>query len=134
MSATSVVVYVEDHRENFALVKKALESTGRFVVLQAETGEEALRTISERRPDAVLLDLDLPGMDGISLALALKADPRLHSIPIIVVTASVMDDERQASLEAGCLAFVEKPFDMKEIEELLIDVVSSKGSIQGLRM
>jgi two-component system cell cycle response regulator DivK len=115
MSTTSVVVYVEDHRENFALVKKALEATGRYEVLQAESGEEALTMISERRPALVLLDLDLPGMDGISMALAMKADPRLHSIPIIVITASVMDDERQAAVDAGCMAFIEKPFDIARL-------------------
>jgi CheY-like chemotaxis protein len=132
MSATSVVVYVEDHRENFELVKKALESTGRFEVLQAETGEEALRLIADRRPDAVLLDLDLPGMDGISLALAMKADARLHSIPIIVVTASVMDNERQASLAAGCLAFVEKPFDIARLRALVTQAIEDGEPLDDL--
>jgi CheY-like chemotaxis protein len=71
-------------------------------------------------------------MDGISLALAMKADARLHSIPIIVVTASVMDNERQASLAAGCLAFVEKPFDIARLRALVTQAIEDGEPLDDL--
>jgi CheY-like chemotaxis protein len=119
VAAPKLVVYVEDNPANFALVCKLLEVTGNYEVLRAEDGETGLTLIKERHPDVVLLDLDLPGITGIEVARRLKGDASTASIPILVVTASVMKREYNSALEAGADVFIEKPFDIAQLRALV---------------
>lgn len=105
------VVYIEDNAANLALVIKVLTHGG-YDVLGAPTGEAGLELVAREKPDLVLLDLDLPGIDGFEVARRLKADRKLARIPVIAISASVMKHEREQALEAGCVCFVEKPFDI----------------------
>lgn len=115
MSETRRVIYVEDNAANFALVQRVLESTGRYSVERAETGELGLEMIRANTPDVILLDLDLPGISGIDVARELRKDPRFGAVPIVVVTASVMKRERTMALDAGAEDFIEKPFDIADL-------------------
>lgn len=119
------VVYIEDNEANLALVRKVLEHGGKFRVLGAATGEEGLELIRQEPPDLVLVDLDLPGMNGFEVARALKADPALAHLPIVAISASVMKQERQQAIEAGCLFFVEKPFDIRELRAVVEEALVS---------
>lgn len=117
--ARTRILYVEDNAANLALVRKVLEHGGRYEVVGAATGEDGLATIREHAPALVLLDLDLPGIDGFAVARALRADPNLSQIPIIAISASVMKHEREQALAAGCSRFVEKPFDIAELRAVV---------------
>lgn len=120
------IVYVEDNPANFVLVRKILEVHGEHVVEQAASGEEGLVRIEAEPPALVLLDLDLPGMSGLDLARRLKADARLRSIPIVAISASVMKDERNQARQAGCVGFLEKPFDIQELRRVVAEAVAGR--------
>ncbi len=117
------VVYVEDNLDNLRLVEWVLESTGRYQVLGATDGLAGLELIRRERPALVLLDIDLPLVDGLELARRIRLDAELKQIPLVAVSASVMRKERQRCLEAGCMAFVEKPFDVIAFTELVSDCI-----------
>ena len=119
MTAATKIVYIEDNRDNFRLVQRLLEVTGRYEVLWAQSGLSGLASTREHRPALVLVDLDLPDIDGLDLARQLRADQELGDIPLIAISANVMHDERRRALDAGCLAFVEKPIDINDFRKLI---------------
>lgn len=121
------IVYVEDNPANFVLVRKVLEVGREHVVEQAVSGEQGLEHILAAPPDLILLDLDLPGMSGLSLAEQLKADPRVQRIPIVAISASVMKEERRQALEAGCAWFLEKPFDIQELRRAVAEALAGRA-------
>jgi len=108
------VVYIEDNPANLALVVRALEATGKFRVFGAADGEAGIELINEQLPALVLVDLDIPGLNGFEVTRMIKAsdNPEVSKIPVAALSANVMQDERQASLDAGCVSFIEKPFDL----------------------
>jgi CheY-like chemotaxis protein len=125
------IVYVEDNPANFVLVRKILEVHGEHVVEQAPSAEDALVRIEADPPALVLLDLDLPGMSGLDLARRLKGDARLRGIPIVAISASVMKDERNQARQAGCVGFLEKPFDIQELRRLVAEAVAGRAPAAG---
>ena len=112
---TKLVVYIEDNPSNFALARKILEWTGKYTVVNAKDGIIGLEMVRQRRPDVVLLDLDLPGISGIEVVQAIRRTPEIARIPVLAVTASVMKRERTQAMAAGCDVFIEKPFDIHEL-------------------
>lgn len=110
-----LVVYIEDNPSNFALARKILEWTGHYQVLGAKDGISGLEMVRERRPDVVLLDLDLPGISGIEVVQAIRRTPEIARTPVLAVTASVMKRERTQAMAAGCDCFIEKPFDIHDL-------------------
>jgi two-component system cell cycle response regulator DivK len=104
-------------------VQLILEATGRYMVLGAADGLAGLDLVREKRPVLVLVDLDLPLIDGFELIKRIRLDPELRAIPLVAVSASVMHRERQRSLDAGCMAFVEKPFDVVAFRDLVDDCI-----------
>ncbi len=129
MAARKLVVYVEDNSANFALVCKLLEATGTYQVLRADDGESGLEIIAARKPDVVLLDLDLPGISGIEVATRLRANQETAKLPILIVTASVMKREHAMAMDAGADAFIEKPFDIMELRALVDDAAGVTASV-----
>jgi CheY-like chemotaxis protein len=128
VSEPLTVLYVEDNDANYTLCKRVLETTGLYRVTRADSAEQAMEQLSWLSPAAILLDLDLPGMNGIELAKHLKTRPHTASIPIIIITASVMALERKRALEAGAVAFVEKPFDIEDLRVVVADVLRNHGA------
>ena len=120
---TKLVVYIEDNPSNFALARKILEWTGNYQVINAKDGIIGLQMVRERRPDVVLLDLDLPGISGIEVVQAIRRTPEIARIPVLAVTASVMKRERTQAMEAGCDRFIEKPFDIHDLKRQVDEVV-----------
>ena len=123
MPSPKLVVYVEDNAANFELIRKVLEAGGHYRVVGAETGEEGLATARRLSPALVLVDLDLPGINGIEVARRLKREPHTGEIPVVAISASVMKRERTDALEAGCAWFIEKPFDIDELREVVAHLV-----------
>lgn len=108
------VLVVEDNDMNMQLVEYLLEEGG-YSIVKATSGEEALSlTRSEtQRPDLILMDIHLPGMDGLSVVREMKADERTNRIPILALTAHAMRGDKDRFLEAGCDGYISKPIDVK---------------------
>lgn len=104
------ILLIEDNPQNRYLAKFLLEQRG-HEVLEAETGSRGLAMAAEFSPDLILLDIQLPGMDGHAVARTLKSDARLKTIPVVAVTSYAMVGDREKCLEAGAEGYIEKPID-----------------------
>jgi two-component system cell cycle response regulator DivK len=120
MKAT--ILLIEDNEQNRYLATFLLEQRGHEVV-PAESGPLGLELVAKIRPDLILLDIQLPGMDGHAVARALKSDPKLKSIPIVAVTSYAMVGDREKVFAAGAEGYIEKPINpetfVAEIERFL---------------
>ena len=103
------ILVVEDHEENRRILRLLLTKAG-FELIEAETGEDGVRLAATERPDLILMDIQLPGLDGYEATRQIKADPALRTIPIIAVTSYALSGDDQKALAAGCDAYVTKPF------------------------
>lgn len=109
------ILVVEDNDMNMQLVEFLLEEGG-YRIVKATSGEEALaitRDGPENTPDLILMDIHLPGMDGLSVVRAIKSDERTARIPILALTAHAMRGDKDRFLEAGCDGYISKPIDVK---------------------
>ena len=116
-SGTHVLV-VEDFADNRDLLTEYLTFRG-FAVTAAADGEAALRSAREHRPDVILMDLRMPGLDGWQATRRLKADPNTAQIPVVAVTAHALRPEVESARDAGCDAVVAKPFDISALADAL---------------
>jgi two-component system cell cycle response regulator DivK len=114
------VLYVEDNSHNRRIVRKILTVHG-YSVVEAEDGISGLEKIKELKPPLVLLDIALPGMDGMEIARRVKASEELRHIPLVALTASAMQGDRERFLEAGCDGYLSKPFKAVELMEVVED-------------
>ena len=106
------ILVIEDNLVNLELVTDLLEAN-EFGVIGAFTGEEGLRLARELVPDLVLMDLSLPGMDGLEATRALKLDPATCHVPVVALTAHAMRGDEAAALKAGCSGYLSKPIDTR---------------------
>src|SRR3974390_2781383 len=106
---TKRILVVEDHEDNRQILRVLLGSAG-YQMIEAHDGETALTTAASERPDLILMDIQLPGLDGYEATRRIKADPALRAIPIIVVTSYALSGAAVKAREAGCDAYVTKPF------------------------
>jgi two-component system, cell cycle response regulator DivK len=109
----SLVLIVEDNEKNMKLVRDVLQVKG-YETMEAGNAEDGLALAATRRPDLVLMDIQLPGMNGIDALAELRADPATAGIPVIAITASVMQQDRKHITEAGFDAYLGKPLDLKQ--------------------
>ena len=112
------ILIVEDNRMNMELVNVLLEIAG-FISIQAQTAEKGISRAKEELPDLILMDLSLPGMDGLEAARILKADDRTCAIPIIAMTAHAMKGDEDKAKQAGCDGYITKPLDIKVFSEIV---------------
>lgn len=108
MAAKQLILIVEDDAASRLLATATLEEDG-FEVLSVESAEEAMRLIARRKPDLILMDIQLPGMDGLELTRKLKAAHSTARIPVVALTAHTMPLHERAAVAAGCAAFLAKP-------------------------
>ncbi len=109
----SLILIVEDNEKNLKLVRDVLQAKGHETI-EAGNGEDGVALARERRPDLVLMDIQLPGISGIEAIARLRADPATAAIPVAAVTASVMQQDRRQITEAGFDAFISKPIALRE--------------------
>ena len=102
------ILVIEDNEQNMYLTTFILEKRG-HQVFQARAGEEGIRSAGELVPELILLDIQLPGMDGYTVARALRNNPVLVEVPIVAVTSYAMVGDRERVLAAGCTGYIEKP-------------------------
>ncbi len=105
---SSSILLIEDNEENRYLVTYLLRARG-YEVVHAESGPRGIELASKLRPDLILLDIQLPGMDGHEVARRLKSDPELKAIPIVAVTSYAMVGDRERVFAAGAEGYIEKP-------------------------
>ena len=109
----SLILIVEDNEKNLKLVRDVLQVKG-YETLEAGTAEDGLELARARAPDLILMDIQLPGMNGIDALKALRAEPATAAIPVVAITASVMQQDRQEIMRAGFNGFIEKPINLRK--------------------
>jgi signal transduction histidine kinase len=121
----SKILYVEDNLINRLLVKRVLEAAG-HTVLVAVDGLEGIRVAQESVPDLILMDINIPGMDGYEATTKLKSTPKLKDIPIVALTAKVMAGDREMALTAGCDGYIPKPIDVDLLPSQVAEFLGGK--------
>jgi two-component system, cell cycle response regulator DivK len=121
------ILIVDDNPTNLKLASSVLEMEG-FTVVKAADAEEAQETLTHTVPDLILMDIALPGMDGLTLTRKLKADPRLKHVIVVALTAFAMKGDEQKALEAGCQGYITKPIDTRRLPQQVAELLQkAKG-------
>jgi two-component system cell cycle response regulator DivK len=126
----SKILVIEDNEQNLYLVTFILEKHG-YQVIQARDGRQGIDLAAQIEPALILLDIQLPVMDGYAVAQELRNNPALNDVPIVAVTSYAMAGDRERTLAAGCTGYIEKPINpetfMAEVERHLLDGLSGQG-------
>ncbi len=125
--ADELILIVEDNDKNRKLVRDVLRFKG-YRTIEAETGEAGVELARAERPALVLMDIQLPGMNGLQALAALRADPATRGIPVMAVTASAMMHDRQAIMAAGFDGYQAKPIDVRAFLEAVAAMVAAGGA------
>jgi two-component system, cell cycle response regulator DivK len=123
----SLILIVEDNERNLKLVRDVLQVKG-FNTIEAGTAEIGIELAAERKPDLILMDIQLPGMNGIDALKVLRSNPATAAIPIVAVTASVMQQDRTLITQAGFDGYIGKPINIKEFLESVKNALAKKAS------
>lgn len=119
----ATILYVEDNPDNRMLVRRILLSED-YALLEAKDASEALNVLKNEHPDLILMDINMPDMDGYTLTATIKAMPGYARTPILALTANVMRGDKEKTLEAGCDGYIQKPLDIdqliREVERFLL--------------
>ena len=116
--ANELILVVEDHERNRRLLRKVLERTG-YRCIEAENGEDAIEAVRRNHPALVLMDYQLPGIDGIEAFRRIRADSSIPRMPIVAVTASAMPEDARRMMEAGFDGFETKPISVRKMLETI---------------
>jgi CheY-like chemotaxis protein len=119
------ILIVDDNPTNLKLASDVLVSEG-FAVEAARDADEARMLLGQRLPDLILMDIALPGMDGLTLTRLLKAESRFAQVPIVALTASAMRGDEEKALAAGCAGYITKPIDTRTIGRLILKYLGSR--------
>jgi two-component system, cell cycle response regulator DivK len=109
--ANATILYIEDNSDNRMLVRRVLFAEN-YTVVEAENAGKALEWLGSNCPDLILMDINMPDLDGYTLTARIRAMPGFDKVPIIALTANVMRGDREKSLEAGCDGYIQKPIDI----------------------
>ena len=115
---TGTILYVEDNPENRLLVRRVLMAEG-YTVVEAADAQSAFAQLEQKVPNLILMDINMPGIDGYTLTAQFRKLPRLDRVPIVALTANVMKGDRERSIQAGCDGYIQKPID---IDTLVVQV------------
>ena len=107
----NTILYIEDNPDNRMLVRRVLEAEG-YRVVEAEDGLEGIKLLRSLTPDLVLMDINLPEIDGYEVTKRLKQAPSMTRVPVIAMTANVMKGDREKTMAAGCDGYIPKPIDI----------------------
>jgi len=124
---TKTILVIEDNEMNMKLMRAVLR-LGPYRMVEAVDAETGLELIRKERPDLVLMDIQLPGMDGLSATRIIKADPELKGIPVIAITGFAMDGDKENAKEIGLAAYIVKPFNVKALLETIAFIIGDSRS------
>ncbi|HOT90675.1 MAG TPA: response regulator [Anaerolineae bacterium] len=120
------ILYIEDNPGNRMLVRRILLVED-YEVLEAEDGPKGIELAIREKPDLILMDMNLPDLDGYELTKRMRAIPELSGIPIIAMTANVMQGDREKTLAAGCNGYIPKPIDVDELPHQIARFLKASG-------
>jgi two-component system cell cycle response regulator DivK len=126
MSGRRILV-VEDNTKNLKLVRDVLQFAG-FEIIEATTGEDGVELMATEHPDLVLMDLQLPGIDGAEALRQIREMPGVGQVPVLAVTAFVMDEDRRRASQAGFDGYVEKPISVRGLTDQVRALLAPEGA------
>lgn len=126
MSGKRILV-VEDNPKNLKLVRDVLQFSG-YEVIEATCGEDGVLLAEQRRPDLILMDLQLPGIDGTEALRRIRASDPASAVPVLAVTASAMNEDRDRAYAAGFDGYVQKPLSVRDLQRQVDDLLTPPGS------
>ena len=121
------ILYVEDNPDNRLLVKRILMAED-YSLLEATDATDALNVLKTSRPDLILMDINMPDMDGYTLTAKIKSLPGFERVPILAVTANVMRGDKEKTLEAGCDGYIQKPLDIDQLTREIEKFISRRAN------
>lgn len=124
---SALILVVEDHEDNRRILRDLLTSAG-FEFIEAETGLDGVKMAKLHQPDLILMDLQLPGIDGYEAARQIRSEPTLSSVAIIAVTSYALSGDEQRALAAGCNAYVSKPYSPRQLLAKIRELLSISAS------
>jgi two-component system, cell cycle response regulator DivK len=125
----ATILYVEDNPDNRLLIRRVLEAE-HYTVLEAADASQAIEFIESHSFDLILMDINLPEVDGYTLTTQIKTMPKLQGIPIIALTANVMRGDRERTLQAGCNGYIQKPVDVDILPKQIKEFLRGKNIVQ----
>lgn len=126
MPPGKLILHIEDNFDNRLLVRRLLHSAA-YNVIEAENARQAISALCKYYPDLILMDINIPGVDGYTLTAKLKSIPSVKRIPIVAITANAMRGDREKSLLAGCDGYVEKPIDIDNFLNQVAEFIHGNG-------
>lgn len=126
MPSKGRILHVEDNSDNRKLVRRVLEAEG-YEVVEAQNGRQALEYLDAQHIDLALMDINMPDIDGYTLATRIRSTPRFATLPILAMTANVMHGDRERSLRAGCDGYIQKPIDIDTLSMQLERFIGRNG-------
>jgi len=121
------ILVIEDNEMNMKLMRAVLQ-TGNYQMLEAKDAETGLRLVRENHPDLILMDIQLPGMDGLSATQIIKSDPELQDIPIFALTGFAMESDKEKAMDIGLAGYIVKPFSVKLFLETIANYFDEHAS------
>jgi two-component system cell cycle response regulator DivK len=121
----ATILYVEDNYDNRMLVRRVLEAEG-YRVIEAEDGVQGIEWLLSQTPDLVLMDINLPEIDGYEVTKRFKQLPSMDKVPVIAMTANVMKGDREKTLAAGCDGYIPKPIDIDALPDQIARFLGKK--------
>jgi two-component system, cell cycle response regulator DivK len=121
------ILYVEDNPDNRLLVRRILLSED-YSLLEATDAQDALNVLRTAQPDLILMDINMPDMDGYTLTAKIKSMPGFERVPILAVTANVMRGDKEKTLEAGCDGYIQKPLDIEQLTREIERFISRRSN------
>ena len=121
------ILYVEDNPDNRLLVRRILLSED-YSLLEATDAMDALNVLKTAQPDLILMDINMPDMDGYTLTAKIKSMPGFERVPILAVTANVMRGDKEKTLEAGCDGYIQKPLDIEQLTREIERFISRRSN------
>jgi two-component system cell cycle response regulator DivK len=121
------ILVIEDNPKNMKLVRDVLQFSG-YEVIEATSGEDGVRLARQHEPDLILMDLQLPGIDGMEALRQIRAGNGANPVPVLAVTASAMDEDRDRAYAAGFDGYVQKPISVRGLQQQVHDVLNNPGS------
>lgn len=126
MPPAKLILHIEDNFENRILVRRLLHAAS-YNVIEAENARQAIAALCKYAPDLILMDINIPGVDGYTLTTKLKTIPTMKTIPIVAITANAMRGDREKSLIAGCDGHIEKPIDIDSFLDVISHYLNHNG-------
>ena len=117
---SKTILVIEDNELNMKLVRSLLQLQ-KYKIIEAENAEKGIQLARDHRPDLILMDIQLPGMDGLRAAELISTDENLQDIPILALTSYAMEGDKEKALAAGCAGYVTKPIDTKNFSKTIAE-------------